>query len=112
MKVSISQHAGAFAEDKDTARRLRQERVEPSLEKGEKVTLDFSGVDLATQSFIHALLCDIIRKGGSKVLDRLVFKGCNASIRSLVRTVSEYSQDVDEPSGPNSAVQRTRSARR
>jgi hypothetical protein len=96
MRVTIREHAGSFAEDKDIARRLRQEVVEGSLAKGEAVILDFSGVELATQSFIHALICDVIRKNGAKVLDKLTFKGCNGTVKSLVRTVSEYSQDVDK----------------
>lgn len=96
MRVAIVKHAGSFAEDKDIARRLRQEVVESSLARGEEVILDFSGVELATQSFVHALVCDVIRKNGPKVLDKLIFKGCNATVKSLVRAVSEYSQDVEK----------------
>lgn len=99
MRVAIRKHAGSFAEDKNIARRLRHEVVETSLSKGEKVILDFSGVELATQSFIHALICDVIRRHGPKILDKLAFKGCNATVKSLVRAVSEYSQDVESTAG-------------
>lgn len=114
MKLRIVDHAGAFAEDKDAASRLRKEHVEKALAKAEKVTLDFSGVELATQSFIHALIADIIRKRGSDVLDDLSFKECNASLKSLIRVVAEYSQeDVAEPEEvPNSEIQRTAPAKK
>jgi hypothetical protein len=53
MKVSVASHAGAFAEDKDIARRFRQQIVEISLAKGERIVLDFSGVErLRSLSFM------------------------------------------------------------
>jgi hypothetical protein len=93
MKISISEHAGSFAEDKDIARRLRAEVIEKALGEKKLVVLDFTGVELATQSFVHALICDVIRKHGAGVLDRLTFQGCNPTLKSLITVVSAYSQD-------------------
>ncbi len=56
--LKVGAAVGTFAEDKDIARDLRMNRLTPALEKGEDVTLDFDGVELATQSFIHALISD------------------------------------------------------
>lgn len=94
--VEIVAAAGAFAEDKDVAKRLRLEKILPALDAGEEVTLDFEGVELATQSFIHALVSDLIRRRGAEVLDQLLFKNCNEGLRSLVSIVVEYSQDTVE----------------
>ena len=85
---------GAFAENKDLAREIRLNRLIPILEKGQEVALDFQGVDSATQSFIHALISDIIRKFGSEILDRMYFKNCNETIREIVNIVVEYMQDT------------------
>jgi hypothetical protein len=93
MIVKIAAAVGAFAEDKDAARRLRVEVIEPAVAARKAVTIDFSGVDLATQSFVHALICDVVRKHGADALNRITFKGCNATLKSLIKAVTEYSQE-------------------
>lgn len=91
--ITIRDHAGAFAENKDTARELRLSEIIPSLERGEEVVLDFSGVDATTQSFIHALISDLMRKHGAPVLDRLEFKSCNETVRKIITIVVDYMQE-------------------
>lgn len=91
--ISIFSHAGAFAENKDVARDLRTKEIIPALEKGEEVVLDFAGVDAATQSFVHALISDVLRKFGSESLDRMSFKSCNETVKKIVTIVVEYMQE-------------------
>ena len=62
--INLFQAVGSFAENKDIARNIRINEIIPALEKNEEVTLDFKGIDSATQSFIHALISDIIRRYG------------------------------------------------
>ncbi len=97
--VSVFPIAGDFAENKDAARMIREAELAPTLQQGQHLAIDFTGVELATQSFIHALLSDLIRSLGSDVLDMLVFKGCNDNIRGLVSIVVEYSQDSTHDDG-------------
>jgi len=92
--------AGTFAENKDTARTIRQELMLPALEKGKTVTLDFAGVESATQSFIHALISQVIRQYGIDVLDRIIFKSCNAVVKNIVSIVTDYMQYEEEPTEP------------
>ena len=94
--IEIHARAGAFAENKDTARDIRLKEIIPSLEKGEEVLLDFSKVDATTQSFIHALISDLLRKYGSDVLDRLEFKSCNDTVRKIITIVVDYMQEGAE----------------
>jgi len=91
--INLFELAGEFAEDKDIARNIRIDKLLPALANGETVEIDFAQVGLATQSFIHALVSDVVRKEGPNVLDRIVFSNCNSSIKSLIRIVTEYSQD-------------------
>lgn len=93
--VNIFSEAGSFAENKDIARDIRLERVMPALEKGDEVVLDFDGVEAATQSFVHALISDLLRKYGGDVLDRMVFKGCNDSVRKIITIVIDYMQEAE-----------------
>ncbi|MDE1976953.1 MAG: STAS-like domain-containing protein [Elusimicrobia bacterium] len=91
--IRIKDHAGAFAENKDVAKALRVEELMPSLEKNEDIVLDFEGVEAATQSFIHALISDALRKRGGDALDRIGFKSCNDEVRKIISIVADYMQD-------------------
>lgn len=91
--IEIRAHAGAFAENKDTARELRLNEIIPALEKKEEIVLNFAGVDATTQSFIHALISDLLRKYGSDVLDRIEFKSCNDTVKKIITIVVDYMQE-------------------
>jgi hypothetical protein len=105
MYVSVFEIASDFAEDKDTAAKVRNEQIAPALLRGEDVLLDFSGVDLTTQSFIHAMISDVLRSHGEDVLDRIEFKGCRPGVQGIIETVIQYSLetlDDVEPTTPPS----------
>lgn len=91
--IIILNRAGAFAENKDVAKEIRSGELLPALEKNEEVILDFEGVDAATQSFIHALISESLRKYGSEVLDRITFKSCNETVKKIIKIVVDYMQE-------------------
>ena len=92
--IVLHPRAGSFAENKDTAQDIRRDEIVPALDRGEEVTLDFDGVDSATQSFVHALISDLIRKYGNDVLDRMYFKSCNETVQKIINIVVDYMQEV------------------
>jgi hypothetical protein len=67
----------------------------PALARSEKVTVDFTGVGGATQSFVHALISEPLRTYGPDVLDKLYFKHCNPAIQQVITIVTEYMQEAD-----------------
>lgn len=83
---------GSFAENKDIAKQIRTENIMTSIDSGQQVILDFNGVTSATQSFIHALISDVIRKYGIKILDKLFFKNCNETVKQIINIVVDYMQ--------------------
>ncbi|KAF0133650.1 MAG: Uncharacterized protein FD145_1188 [Candidatus Saganbacteria bacterium] len=91
--IKIFDKAGSFAENKDIAKTIRIKEIVPAIEAKEDVVLDFDKVDTATQSFIHALISDVIRKQGNDVLDCITFKACNNTIKQLINIVVEYMQN-------------------
>ena len=93
MEIRLYGFVGAFAENKDLAREIRLEKILPALDRGEEVNLDFDKVESATQSFLHALISDVIRKKGISILDHIFFKNCNPTIKKLIEIVVEYMQD-------------------
>jgi hypothetical protein len=92
-EIRMVDYVGNFAENKDIARDLRKKQILPKLNKNEVVVLNFENVDGATQSFVHALISDVIRKHGIDVLDSLIFKNCNNTIKQIVSIVVEYMQE-------------------
>ena len=91
-EIQLLPHVGTFAENKDIAREIRLMEILPALEQNETVILNFDGVDSATQSFVHALISDVLRSHGTMILDRLQFKGCSPTIREIISIVVEYMQ--------------------
>jgi hypothetical protein len=55
--------------------------------------LSFEKVDAVTQSFIHALISDLMRKRGAEVLDHLEFKSCNDTAKKIITIVVDYMQE-------------------
>jgi hypothetical protein len=94
--IDVAASSGPFAEDKDIALLIRTSQIMPAMKQRRKVILDFGGVHLSTQSFIHALLSEVIRDEGSNALDEIRFRNCNPIVRSLIQTVAEYSQETDD----------------
>ena len=93
MDIKLYDYVGSFAENKDKAREIRIDKIFPALEDNKEIILDFGKIKSATQSFIHALISDLIRKKGIDVLDRIYFKNCNDTIKKIIEIVIEYMQD-------------------
>lgn len=94
--ISIVKTVGEFAEDKDAAATLRNAQLLPLLADGDSVELNFRGVTLTTQSFIHALISEALRLHGEEVLGRISFKGCVPAVKDIVKTVVQYVLEARE----------------
>ena len=94
--VKMEDLVGKFAENKDVAKEIREKTLLPALDEGKAVTFDFGGVDGATQSFIHALMSDALRKYPENVYDDVFFKGANEEIQEIISIVYRYMQESME----------------
>jgi len=94
IQVKLFPLVGSFAENKDSAKLIRTKTLIPALKKNQEVTLDFKKVDSATQSFIHALISDLIRQYGAEVLDRIFFKNCSDTVKTIINIVTDYMQET------------------
>lgn len=94
--INIYQRIGEkdFAENKDIGKDIRINEVMPELEKNNKVILDFDKIDRASQSFIHSLVSDPIRKYGDHALKLLMFKNCGEKVKGMIKIVLSYLQDA------------------
>jgi hypothetical protein len=93
--VKIVDKAGTFAENKDIARDLRLHVITPILKNSEDViVIDFEGVTGATQSFIHALISQLIREFGGVLFARLRFKNCNTALQQVINIVADYMTEL------------------
>lgn len=93
--IKIFPVTGSFAENKDSARNIRIKQIIPALKSNEEITLDFENVDSATQSFIHALISDVLRTYGIETLDKIYFKNCSDTIKKIINIVVDYMQEKD-----------------
>ena len=91
--IKLIEHTGSFAENKDTARDIRLNKLIPAIENGDDVILDFENIEGATQSFVHALISGLIRKYGNTVLDKIQFKSCNNTVKGIISIVADYMQE-------------------
>lgn len=97
IEISIPSGDNGFAENKDEARELRTKLIIPGLDKNETILLDFSRARLTTQSFVHALIGEVLKRYGDKALDHIEFKGCNAQVQAIISLVVEYSLGDIQP---------------
>ncbi|MBI4980117.1 STAS-like domain-containing protein [Candidatus Woesearchaeota archaeon] len=95
IQIKLLSLVGSFAENKELAKKIRLEKIIPALEKKQEVILDFKGIDSATQSFIHALISDILRKYGSEALELIAFKNCSETVKKIINIVVDYMQESD-----------------
>ena len=91
--IKMLEQVGDFAENKDTAKDIRINRLLPALEEGKAMTFDFDGVKGATQSFIHALISDALRKYPEVVYDNVFYKNANEEIQKIITIVYRYMQE-------------------
>ncbi|SFM61685.1 STAS-like domain-containing protein [Methylobacterium pseudosasicola] len=94
INLNIFEIVGSFGEDKDAAARLREAVIKPTIQGKEEIIIDFLGVTLVTQSFIHALISDVLRTNGEDALDFMDFKNCDAVVKGIISTVIQYSLDT------------------
>jgi hypothetical protein len=88
--IKLFELVGSFAEDKDAAAKLRREVILPTLKAGGSLEIDFDGITLTTQSFIHALISQALRQEGEEVLTRIKFKNCGSAAKGIIETVVQY----------------------
>jgi hypothetical protein len=99
--VRLVERVGDFAGDKDAAADIRENELKPALRGGDSVELDFDGVELATQSFIHALISELVRSQDVDALEVITFLNCTPSVRELIEIVVEYSQENPAGESPS-----------
>lgn len=100
-EINIYEQVGNkdFAENKDIGREIRVNEIMPELEKNNKVILNFDKVDRASQSFVHSLVSDPVRKYGDQAMELLLFKSCNAKVKGMIKIVLGYLQDALDKGG-------------
>lgn len=81
-------HAAEFDEDTEAAARIRTGEIRPRLERGESVIVDFKGIRAPTQSFVHALLYEVLQMPEGLV--GLSFRSCTASTQEVIKAVAAY----------------------
>lgn len=97
LEFSILREFGSHLADGSQAIEFRMGRIGPYVDICREIVLDFSGVRTANSSFINALICGLVEQHGKKVVEVLVFKGCNPVIRVLIEAAIDLGlQKIDQ----------------
>jgi hypothetical protein len=86
-----------FLENVEEAAKVRDMRVIPGLQVGRTVVLDFSGINVITQSFAHALFYVILRRL-LHVRFSLSLYQCSDAVKAAVTAVASYARTPDKNS--------------
>ena len=84
-----------FAENKNVAKDIRERILLPALAENRAVTFDFDGITGATQSFVHALVSDAIRKYPEVVFDNVFYKNACPDVQQIISIVYRYMQQAN-----------------
>lgn len=84
--IALAGDFGSIAADGSAALAFRHRKIDPYLSICRKVVIDFTGVRSANSSFMNALLAGLLEEHGEAVLSKIVFKGCNPTVRVLVES--------------------------
>ena len=77
------------SENTEQAERFAQEKLEPRILKREPVVLDFRGIEIATQSYLHALLFSALRLAWARQ-SFIYVVNASASVRSGIELIEDY----------------------
>jgi hypothetical protein len=81
---SIRNYFGRYAEDKQLAIKLRDEKLLPAIEGGASITVDFEEVISAPHSLLNALLATPIQRLGITAYKRIKVINARTEIRETV----------------------------
>lgn len=82
--LSIDNYFGPYAEDKQAAIKLRDERLLPNIEEGKSVVVDFKHVESAPHSFLSALFATPVRRLGVSAYKRIKIVNSSPEIRETI----------------------------
>lgn len=82
--LSMRNYFGRYAEDKQLAIRLRDEKILSAVNEGKSITIDFEGVTSAPHSLLNALLATPIQRLGLAAYKKIKVINASPDIRETV----------------------------
>ena len=87
IKLGLPEQTRVFHGSRASGQQLRLE-IEEALNGSDRVTLDFAGVGVVTQSYIDEAIGVLILQFGPNILQRLSFKNCNEDVKAVLNYVA------------------------
>lgn len=82
--IDMHNYCGHRCEIKLEATKLKDKQLLPAISEGTTIILDFTHVNIATHSFLIALLAEPIKALGLKAFKQIKIKGANETIRTII----------------------------
>ena len=91
--LSIDNYFGPYAEDKQAAIKIRDEKILLEVTLGKKIVIDFEHVKSAPHSFLSALLATPIKRLGMKAYKRISIINAIPEIRETIDYILDENSD-------------------
>ncbi len=91
--VSITPTVGHLAEDKDAAKRVRDDVILPEIRLGRPVCIDLRAIRVVTHTFLHALLYEVVGVAGADSRRLVYIQAQDRQVKDVVRMVSLYAYE-------------------
>jgi hypothetical protein len=79
--ISVRNYFGTYAEDKDLAKKIRDEKLLPALAENKTLTIDFENIISAPHSLLNAMLATPIRQLGLAAYKKIKVINVSPDIR-------------------------------
>lgn len=86
LELNLAEAFGTALADGALAAEFRMGRMDPYAGLCAQIVLNFTGIRSANSGFVNALVSGFIEQHGPKMLDKLVFQGCNPMVKALVES--------------------------
>lgn len=88
--IHVRELCGSMLADGENGLAIRHKWLEPMIGNGaQKIVIDFSGVELATSSWLNAFIGGAVLDHGFDLLKKIDFVGCNDVNRESILIVIE-----------------------
>lgn len=85
LKLQLFSEFGSFAANGTIGNEFRVSKIEPFWQTHDKIILDFQGIHSMTDSFVNALVGNLVEAHPEDFKEKLKFQNCSPLVRSFIK---------------------------
>ena len=92
VRIKVKDQFGSFLSNGEEGVRFRYNKIEPKIDQGKLVILDFEGVENMTDSFANACFGSLFRRVNLKTEGKIKFVNCNPVVKSFLISAMSFAK--------------------